>query len=266
AGEIFKVFADEVVLSAGAIGSPHLLMLSGIGPREQLETYGIAVVRDVPGVGQNMRDHPAVHVWWECQDEYPIPPEGVGAQKVALRYKAEGSDLDRDMIVVMRFNNETRMLIMSVGIYLEKSAGSLTLASSDPDVQPVLDYNYLSDPFDLERLRSGVHQCVRLSEYPDFGKIIKNLNQPSRQELDSDDDLDAWIRRTVSTMHHISATCKMGPAADPMAVVDQRGKVHGIEGLRVADASIMPDCVRANTNVTTIMIGERVADFIKQGQ
>ena len=266
AGEIFRVYGDEIVLSAGAIGSPHLLMLSGIGPREHLEAHGIPVIRDAPGVGRNLRDHPAVHVWWECRDDYPIPPVGVGAQKVALRYSAEGSDLDRDMITIMRFNNETRMLIMSVGVYLAKSAGSLTLASADPNTQPVLDYNYMSEPFDLERLRSGVHQCIRLSEHPDFGKIIKRLHQPSQQELDSDDALDDWIRRNVSTMHHISSTCKMGPASDPMAVVDQRGKVRGIDGLRVADASIMPDCVRANTNVTTIMIGERVADFIKQGE
>jgi choline dehydrogenase len=265
AGEIFEVFADEIVVSAGSIGSPHLLMLSGIGPKAQLEAHGIPVVRNAPGVGQNLRDHPSVNVWWECKDDYPIPPIGVGAQKVALRYTAEGSDLDRDMIIIMRFNNETRMLIMTSGVYLAKSAGSLTLASADLNTQPVLDYNYVSDPFDLERLRNGIHQCVRLSQFPAFGEIIKGLNQPSQEQLDSDDELDSWIRRNVSTMHHISCTCKMGPASDPMAVVDQRGNVHGIEGLRVADASIMPDCVRANTNVTTIMIGERVADFIKQG-
>ena len=265
AGEIFEVFADEIVVSAGSIGSPHLLMLSGIGPKAQLEAHGIPVVRNAPGVGQNLRDHPSVNVWWECKDDYPIPPIGVGAQKVALRYTAEGSDLDRDMIIIMRFNNETRMLIMTSGVYLAKSAGSLTLASADLNTQPVLDYNYVSDPFDLERLRNGIHQCVRLSQFPAFGEIIKGLNQPSQEQLDSDDELDSWIRRNVSKMHHISCTCKMGPASDPMAVVDQRGNVHGIEGLRVADASIMPDCVRANTNVTTIMIGERVADFIKQG-
>ncbi len=183
-----------------------------------------------------------------------------------MRYTAEGSDLGRDMIIIMRFNNETRMLIMTSGVYLAKSAGSLTLASADLNTQPVLDYNYVSDPFDLERLRNGIHQCVRLSQFPAFGESIKGLNQPSQEQLDSDDELDSWIRRNVSTMHHISCTCKMGPASDPMAVVDQHGKVHGLQNIRVVDASIMPDCIRANTNAPTLMIAAKISDFLSEGR
>jgi choline dehydrogenase len=264
-GEMFSVYADEIVLSAGPIVSPQLLMLSGIGPADQLREHGIPVLQDLPGVGQNLRDHPSVPVTWHARDDFPIPPVGVGAQKVALRYTAEGSGLVNDMILVMRFNNEQRLLLMSVGIYLALSAGALRLASADPRVQPVLDYNYMAHPKDRERMRDGVRLCHRLTEYPDFAQIIASPHQPDPAVLESDDALDEWVMRNVSTMHHISSTCKMGPASDAMAVVDQRLRVHGLEGLRIADGSVMPDCVRANTNVTIMMIGERVADFVKRG-
>ncbi|MXY46430.1 MAG: mycofactocin system GMC family oxidoreductase MftG [Chloroflexi bacterium] len=265
-GERFTVEANEIVLSAGAIGSPHLLMLSGIGDSAELEDVGIPVIHHLPGVGKNLRDHPAVHARWHCKPDFPVPPEGVGAQKVALRYTAEGSPLRNDMIKIMRFNSDERLLIMSVGIYLARSAGKMSIVSADPTVQPVLEYNYLSDPFDLARLRGGVRLAHRLAEHPELAQIIDSPDEPTYEQLESDDALDAWMRRTVATMHHISCTCKMGAASDPMAVVDQHGRVHGIAGLRVADASIMPDCPRANTNVTTMMIGERVADFIKDGE
>ena len=264
-GERFHVEAGEIVLSAGAVGSPHLLMLSGIGDAEQLQSVGIPAAHHLPGVGKNLRDHPAVHVRWRCNPDFPIPPEGVGAQKVALRYTAEGSSLRNDMIKVMRFNSEERLLLMSVGIYLALSAGELRIVSADPNIQPALNYNYLDDSFDIERLRGGVRLTQRLAEHPELAQIIDCLHEPTPEQLASDDALDEWIRRSVSTMHHISCTCKMGPASDPLAVVDQRGRVHDIDGLRVADASIMPDCPRANTNVTTMMIGERIADFIKEG-
>ena len=265
-GERFTVEADEIVLSAGAIGSPHLLMLSGIGDSAELAGVGIPVVHHSPGVGKNLRDHPAVHARWRCKPDFPVPPGGVGAQKVALRYTAEGSPLRNDMIKIMRFNSDERLLIMSVGIYLARSAGEMRIVSADPNVQPALEYNYLSDPFDLERLRGGVRLAHRLAEHPELAQIIDSPGEPTYEQLESDDALDDWMRRTVATMHHISCTCKMGAASDPMAVVDQHGRVHGVAGLRVADASIMPDCPRANTNVTTMMIGERVADFIKDGE
>jgi choline dehydrogenase len=106
---------------------------------------------------------------------------------------------------------------------------------------------------------------TRLTDHPSFADIIAERSSPTDADLASDAALDAWLAREVTTSQHISCTCKMGPAADPMAVVDQYGRVHGLENLRVIDASIMPDCIRANTNVTTMMIGERMADFIRQG-
>jgi choline dehydrogenase len=149
---------------------------------------------------------------------------------------------------------------------LAVGAGDLKLASTDPRVQPLLNYNYLQDPWDLERLREGVRYCAQLLEHDAYRDIVAERLMPSDAELASDEALDDWMRRQVTTTQHISGTCKMGPASDPMAVVDQYCRVYGLEGLRVADASVMPDVIRANTNATTIMIAERVAEFIQHGE
>ncbi len=154
---------------------------------------------------------------------------------------------------------------MTAGIQLAVGKGELRLTSRDPQVQPWLDYRYLEDEFDRQRLREAVRLCVRLADHPHFADIIAERSSPTAADLASDAALDAWLLREVTTSQHISCTCKMGPASDPMAVVDQYGRVHGLDNLRVVDASIMPDCIRANTNVTTMMIGERMADFIRQG-
>ncbi len=150
-----------------------------------------------------------------------------------------------------------------VALNLALGAGEITLATSDPHVQPVLDYNYLAEGFDRERLREGVRIIMQLSNHQSYKEIIDERLNPGDVNLASDAALDAWMQHRVTTSHHVSATCKMGTSSDPTAVVDQSGKVHGIEGLYVADASIMPDCIRANTNVTSMVIGERVADFLR---
>ena len=142
--------------------------------------------------------------------------------------------------------------------------GELRLSSPDPQVQPVLDYNYLQEPFDRERLREAVRICLDLAERDDMKAIIERRISPTDNELVSDETLDDWLMRTATTSHHVSDTCKMGPASDGMAVVDQYCRVYGLDGLRVVDASIMPDVVRANTNAPTIMIGERATDLIKE--
>ena len=148
---------------------------------------------------------------------------------------------------------------------LAVGSGELRLTSTDPAVQPFLDYRYLDEDFDRRRLRDLVRLCVKLGQDEGYKDIIEERIEPTDAELESDDALDVFLRREVTTGQHISCTCKMGPVSDPMAVVDQYGKVHGLENLRIVDASIMPDCVRANTNVTTMMIGEHIADFIRQG-
>jgi choline dehydrogenase-like flavoprotein len=144
--------------------------------------------------------------------------------------------------------------------------GELRLQSPDPNVQPFIDYRYLEEEFDRKRMREMIRTALKLGAHPAFEPIIAERTEPTDAELASDEALDEYLRREVTTGQHISCTCKMGPASDPMAVVDQYGKVHGIQNLRIADASIMPDCIRANTNVTTMMIGERIADFIRQGK
>ena len=149
---------------------------------------------------------------------------------------------------------------------LALGAGELRLNSANPDEQPFLDYNYLQEAEDRRRLRDAVRLCARLGEHPDFAHIIQERIEPTDEQLADDAALDAYMLREVTTGQHISGTCKMGPASDPMAVVDQYGKVHGMENLRIVDASIMPDCIRANTNVTTITIGERIAEFIREGR
>lgn len=275
-GKRFTVGAAEIIVSAGPIGSPHLLMLSGIGPPDQLAAAGIKAVVESPGVGQNLRDHPTVLVRWRARDGYPLDPS-VHSDQVALRYTATGSHLRNDMIVFMTaaavdHDEPARHVAIPTGVRMRArvnlalGAGELRIKSPDPETPPVINYRLLSDPFDLRRLREAVHLCMRLAEHPAFEPILGTLIDPTHADLSSDKSLDDWMMRRVSHGHHISGTCRMGPAHDPMSVVDQFGKVHGAENLRVADASIMYDCIRANTNVTALMIGERVADFTRSGR
>ena len=144
-------------------------------------------------------------------------------------------------------------------------SGELRLASADPNHQPYLDYNYLQEEFDRDRLRKGIRTVVELENHAAIQELIIERITPTDEELASDEALDAWLLKNTATSHHISCTCKMGPAEDPMAVVDQHGKIHGLQNIRVADASIMPNCIRANTNATTIMIAEKIADYVIGG-
>ena len=274
-GDVFTVEADLIVLSGGAIASPQLLMLSGVGPADHLRSLGIPVIHDLPGVGQNLRDHPLVPVTWRTVPGFEL--DGFSPRiQLCLKYTAEGSHLRNDMIMIFS-NYATEQVIRggsrmeplgiraSVSIYLAVGAGELRLNSTDPHQQPYLDYNYLQEEFDRKRLRDGVRIAVQLGEHGDFKDIIQERIEPLDADLESDAALDQWLLGNVSTAQHISCTCKMGPASDSMAVVDQYGKVHGLENIRVVDASIMPDCIRANTNVTTMMIGERVSEFLLRG-
>ena len=154
---------------------------------------------------------------------------------------------------------------MVICIDLAVGAGSLYLRDKDPHIQPFLDYNYLVNEFDTARLREGVRISLDFAEHESWSRLANERVDPTDADLESDEALDAWIRRSVATSHHVSGTCKMGPVSDPMAVVDQFGNVRGLENLKVADASIMPDCIRANTNVTSMVIGERVASFLGEG-
>ena len=275
-GERFTVEGGQIVLSAGSIGSPQLLLLSGVGPEEQLRSLGISVVQDLPGVGKNLRDHPSACVLFHTTGDRPDVQAPV--IQVGLRYTVEGSGIRNDMQVSpmlmtsehrpaqVEIDDDQNYIGVSASLQLAIGSGELRLTSNDPNVQPYLDYNYFNEPLDLERMRKAIRLCVRLGDHPAFKDIIIDRVTPTDTELASDDALGAWLMRNAGTSHHIAGTCKMGPDTDPMAVVDQNGRVRGLEGLRVADASIMPDVIRANTNATSIMIGERVADWIAQGR
>jgi choline dehydrogenase len=281
---MFTVEAEHIVLSAGAVGSPHVLMLSGVGPAAHLKSLGIPVVQDMPGVGQNLRDHPKVYLTWDINDGYPAD-ERPARGGVLLRFTAPGSAYHNDVSINMgAFVTERipwseirglspnaerlarRRIEMMVALLFPLGSGELRLASRDPRVQPFLDYDYLSHPFDRRRLRAGVRQALILAEHNDLKEIIGRRIAPVDTDLVSDAALDEWLQHEVTTYSHISGTCKMGPGSDAMAVVDQYGKVHGLERVRVSDASIMPTLVRAPINPTVVMMAEKMAAFMRQGK
>jgi len=275
-GEVFTVEGDQIVVSSGAVASPQLLMISGIGPAEHLRSFGIDVVQDLPGVGQNLRDHPSAAVLYYATGEKPDVQ--AAAMQVGLRYTVEGSPLRNDMQLSpmlmtsehrpaqIEIDDDANYIGLSASLQLALGKGELKLQSTDPHVQPALNYNYYQEEEDLRRMREAVRLAVRMGDDPAFSDILLDRVIPTDDDLLSDETLNDWLRRNSGTSHHISGTCKMGPDSDPMTVVDQYLKVKGVEGLRVADASIMPDCIRANTNATTIMIGEKVSDLIKEGK
>ncbi len=272
-GEVFQVESDQIVLSAGSMASPQILMLSGVGPADHLREMGIPVVHELPGVGQNLRDHPIVAVICEVRDDHEQDPLAPRTQ-TGLRYTASGSPDRNDMqITASSFSTpiggadpfEPGGVRIQCILELADGKGEVRLSDNDPHVQPSLNYHYLEEERDVERLREAVRISMKLLESDAFASIVDKVVQPSEEDLSSDEALDAWMRRTVFNTTHASGTCKMGPASDPMAVVDQHLSIHGLEGIKVADASIMPNVIRANTNCTTIMIGERCAEWIRNG-
>ncbi len=271
--EVSDIYGDKIIMCGGAIGSPHILLRSGMGSADHLGEMGVPVVCDLPGVGQNLRDHPQVRLMFREKEAFLMDGTEPRLQ-VGLRYTASGSHLRNDMFVHpgtsatiegYDVSGDTKPIgfFIVAALYLAVGSGALKLASFDPHVQPVLDYNFLTEAFDRDRLREAVRLVVHMTNDEAFTDIIDERLNPTDVDLSTDAALDAWMQRGVSTSHHVSSTCKMGSASDPMAVVDGGGQVHGVEGLYVADASIMPDCIRANTNITAMVIGERIADFLR---
>ena len=275
-GEVFTVQGEQVVLSGGAVASPQVLMLSGVGPAGHLRSLGIDMVHDLPGVGQNLRDHPAAFMLLRGHGD--PPDEEAPNIQVGLRFSNEGSttraDFQLSPIIMnsehrpssVQIDNDEFHFGLSVALQNAISAGELRLTSTDPHVQPHLNYDYLSDPSDRRRMREALRLGQRIIEHPTFAALVVERLNPTDQDLASNEALDNWMLRNAYTQHHISGTCKMGSASDSMSVVDQFCHVLGLQGLRVVDASVMPDVIRANTNATTIMIAERVADWIKEGR
>jgi len=267
-GEVFTVESNKVVLSAGALKSPHILMLSGIGSKDQLDEYGIDVLQDTPGVGANLRNHPISPISFRVKEGIKLQPDASGV-RIALRYTAKGSNDSNDMMMTTSslfspFTGEMlpdRIGRISCVIELPAGAGFVRLNSADPAVQPKFDYRYFSHPEDMRRMRDGIRLAVKMLETDAYKGVSDGRVTPTEGILTDDDALDLWIRQTVGSARHVSGTCKIGPDSDPMAVVDQQCRVKGFQGLWIADSSVMPQVPRANANATAIMIGERVAGW-----
>jgi choline dehydrogenase len=266
--------AAEVILAAGALKSPHLLSLSGIGPADQLREHGITPLVDLPGVGRNLQDHPNIALTWRGQPDASVreparPQLGMrGLAGLRLRLTTTGSDTPDDGMI--RSFGSTTMeggaagvagTRMAVALSQPADSGAVVLASGDPAVPPSVSLRYLVTERDRSRMREAIKLALELTSQ---GSVRKFVGEPRQPDLADPTTFDAWMLRQVSTGHHLTSTCRMGPDNDEHAVVDQYGRVRGIEGLRVADASIMPKVTRPNTQATTTMIGERIADFAKE--
>jgi choline dehydrogenase len=275
-GEAEQVRGQRITLAAGAIGSPAILLRSGIGPKAALAGLGIEPVADLAGVGAGLADHPVTRLLLvpepgSCDPDTPLA-------QVVVRYTAPGSGEFNDMQQVMFSHVDVagiggRQAVAVVGtplaiglpVALERphTRGRLMLASADPRDQPRLQLNFADDPEDLRRLVAGVRLAWQIAHQPEITRHTHHVALLSEDTMSSDDALASYVRATVSTQFHPCGTARMGPADDPMAVVDQYGRVRAIRNLHVVDASVMPAIPRANINLTCIMIGEHVATWMR---
>jgi choline dehydrogenase len=259
-----RISARLVVFSAGALMTPALLMRSGLGPRGQLEKIGVDVIQDLTGVGQNLRDHPALSVTMQPRDPSIIDHDRPIIQTI-LRYTAEGSDKRNDLqIEMIAFSGRQEKPQFAIAGVLEYQHGSgeVTLASADPNASPVIHQHFCEDERDLAPLVSCYRDVLAFTRTKAVGDLIETIDFP-RGGNPTDDEIAGLIRRFAGSGYHPCGTAKMGVASDPMAVVDQHGRCLAMDGLVVADASIMPTVPRANTNLTSIMIGEKIGEWLR---
>jgi choline dehydrogenase len=291
-GATVQVFADrEVIVAAGAVQSPHILQLSGIGEPEELKRAGVAVTHALPGVGANLQDHLDVILSWEC----PLPitaysiTKGLRRLVIGMNYMLRGQGpgrenmlesgaflrsrpgLDRPdlqihtVLAIMKDHGKTVVAKDGFSLHVcqlrPESRGRVGLRSADPADDPAIFANYLSAEEDRRALREGVHIARRVAAQPALAAYQTCEFQPG-PDVRTDDEIDAWIRASAETIYHPVGTCRMGVAGDANAVVDEQLRVQGIAGLRVVDASVMPTLVGGNTNAPTIMVAEKASDLI----
>ncbi len=266
-GSTERLHARLVVVSAGALQSPALLMRSGIGPATQLAAHGIDVVSDLAGVGQNLSDHPALSIVCQARDGVVIDHDLPIIQTI-LRYTAEGSDKRNDLQIEQisfagRPGGPPLFAIAAVLEY-QYGRGELLLASRDPLAAPLVHNHFCEDARDRSRLVSCLRDTLRFTTVEPLKGMIESITFPDPGRGTSDETLDALARKLSASGYHPSGTLKMGPKSDPLAVVDQYGRCHAMDGLVVADASIMPSVPRANTNLTCIMIGEKIGEQLRK--
>ncbi|KAH3100594.1 hypothetical protein KXX00_006765 [Aspergillus fumigatus] len=273
----------ETILCAGAINTPRLMLLSGLGPREQLSSLGIPVIKDLPGVGENLLDHPETIIIWELNR--PVPPNQTTMDSDAgifLRREAPnaaGSD-GRAADIMMhcyqipfclntaRLGYETPVdaFCMTPNIPHPRSRGRLYLTSADPSVKPALDFRYFTDPegYDAATIVAGLKAARRIAQQAPFKDWIKREVAPG-PKVQTDEELSEYGRRVAHTVYHPAGTTKMGDISrDPMAVVDHQLKVRGLKNVRIADAGVFPEMTTINPMLTVLAIGERAAELIAE--
>jgi choline dehydrogenase len=291
-GDVTVSATREVILAAGAIGSPHLLHLSGIGPADVLERAGIAVRHDLPGVGENLNDHPDLVVQHLCREPLSVWPatrplrslaagvewalRGTGPAAtnhfeaggfVSTRPGLAGPDIQYTFmpLAVIPGTADVRpehAFQVHIDLMRPKSRGHVRARSADPTTPPAILFNYLADPADRADLRAGLAILRGVLAQKPMARLAGPEVFPG-SSIRSETDIDGWMRASVETCYHPVGTCRMGAVDDPGAVVDPACRLRGIARLRVVDASIMPEIVSANTNAATIMIAERAADMIR---
>ncbi|MGH7583748.1 MAG: GMC family oxidoreductase [Gemmatimonadales bacterium] len=257
----------EVIVSAGAIGSPRLLLLSGIGPAADLKKHRIRVRADLPGVGRNLQDHPLLGgIVYETKGALP-PVVNNGAEST-LWWKSDPALYSPDIQpVIIEFPFATPELAgrlpaqcyaIAPSVVRPASRGSVTLRSKDATKAPAIDMAYLQCDADLDALLFGIDLCREIGGSKAFAALRKREVMPGKLNRK---EMIAFVRQAVTTYFHPAGSCRMG--TDPMCVVDPELRVHGVEGLRVADASIMPRVTTGNTNAPSVMIGEKASDLIR---
>ncbi len=279
----------EVIVACGAIKSPQVLMLSGIGPAAEIRRHDIPLRHEMPAVGQNLQDHLKIHCEWRCTQAitYHHATRPWNKLRIGARWLRDKSGLGASNIWeaggLVSGNDEVeypnlqyhfapiaasyrgRKLVMSQGFTLQvdqlrpKSRGYIALNSANPADRPAAHFNYLADDYDLRELTEGFARIQEVVAQPSFIAFRGERWAPT-PEVKSESDIQAWIRATASTDYHPSCSCRMG--RDENSVVDTEMKVHGLDGLRVVDASVMPEIVSGNLNAPTQMIAARAADFI----
>jgi choline dehydrogenase len=269
------VEAGQVVLCAGTYGSPALLLRSGIGKPQDMQALGIDPVHALPGVGQNLHDHPAIEV------HYAGTPDLVASMQAFVGaggwlYEEQTLAKARSSLCQSAFdlhlypiggptssNGSSWLFTIPVAHMTPRSRGSLHISSSDPAAPPVIDHGYLTDShgYDCAVLLDGIEVVRSLAEQLPLLRLVGTETFPGLH-LHKRDELRTYVLDHAEHYYHPVGTCKMGPASDPLAVVDTCGQVHGLEGLTVADASIMPVIPRANTNIPCVVIGEKIASFL----
>ena len=252
--------AREIILCGGVIDSPKLLMLSGIGPADHLKAVGVPVLADVPGVGRNLQDHLKLSIRWNGRSELPGSTVTAGMFTRSSQ-AALGTIPDLQFYVGRGVETPDKFITITVSLVQPRSRGEVRLRSNDPLAAPVIRANYLQEQADVNALARGVHLARWFGEADAYSPLRADEILPG-PGVRSDADLAAFVRRDADTIYHPAGTCRMGPQHDTMAVVDAALRVRGIDGLRVADASIMPEVVNATTHAACVMIGDQAADLI----